>query len=203
MYGAGQSPPGGVTAASGASAIKAALKTWGLPTSGKTKAELWQRLQDQASRHSPAFFACLPHLPASPACQINWLCCLPRCPPANNLFILPLPSSFLPFPPAPLATPLLPQVTDSVVGPQRRPLTRCLVSAATRRELGAWRHQRISQSKCKVGAPLRAPQRGLLLRLCRSTCCLWLSRSQPSQPPCTSCAPEYPACCASLYAISP
>lgn len=43
---AGEELPGGVSEASKAAELKAALKEWGLPISG-TKPELWQRLLDQ------------------------------------------------------------------------------------------------------------------------------------------------------------
>ena len=44
--------PGGVTEASSSVQLKAALKEWGLPISGK-KADLWQRLQDQVRPGGP------------------------------------------------------------------------------------------------------------------------------------------------------
>ena len=44
---AGEELPGGIYTFSSAAELKAALKEWGLPISGKKKAELWQRLVDQ------------------------------------------------------------------------------------------------------------------------------------------------------------
>jgi hypothetical protein len=70
-------------------------------------------------------------------------------------------------------------------------LTHCLVSAATRRELGAWRYQRVSQSKCRVSW---AAQRGVTSQA-QEQVLKGAAGWRPQNARCVSCARC--ACCAS------
>jgi hypothetical protein len=112
--------PFGVTERSTAKQLKEALKAWGLPVGG-SKADLWERLQDEVGPQRIGTFALQECRPQRLACM---RCSKPDpCPPPTR------------------------QVRDSEEDEEGTPPKHCIVSGATRRQLAHGGSKRVSHSQ--------------------------------------------------------